>query len=60
MHYANDLLKKIANLSQKARILHDIDKFKLFELKNKGLYSNARVCVPKFGKHRFNIMINLS
>ena len=34
-------------------------KLKYFEVKNKILYYDDKVCVPKFGEHKLNIMNNL-
>lgn len=39
--------------------MNEIDKFKSFELKDEVLYYNGRVCIPKAGEYRLNIMNNL-
>ena len=47
------------SLSKEARTAEEIEKFKSFEVKDKILYYNGRVCVPKFGEHSLSIMNNL-
>jgi hypothetical protein len=61
MHYTYDdfFNSPFESLSKKARTTNEIKKLKVFELKDEILYYNSRVCVPKFGEHRLNIMNNL-
>ena len=47
------------SLSKEARTADEIEKFKYFELKDEILYYNGRVCVPKFGEYRLNVINNL-
>ena len=61
MDYIDDEFFNILfeSLSKEARTANKIEKLKSFELKDEILYYNGRVCVPKFGEHRFNIINNL-
>ena len=61
MDYIDDEFFNILfeSLSKEARTANKIEKFKSFELKDEILYYNGKVCVPKFGEHRFNIINNL-
>ena len=58
MHYVNDDFFKFPfeSLSKETRSIDEIEKFKSFDLKDEILYYNGRVCIPKFGEHRLNIM----
>ena len=60
-HYATDEYFNFSfeSLSKEAKTAEEIGKFKSFEVKDNILYYNGRVCVPKFGEHRLNIMNNL-
>ena len=61
MHYTIDDFCKFLfeSLSKEARTVDEIDKFKSFELNDGVLYYKCRVCVPKFGEYRLDIMNNL-
>ena len=61
MHYIDDEFFNIPfeSLSKEARTTDEIEKFKAFELKDEILYYNGKVCVPKFGEYRLNIINNL-
>ena len=60
-HYtADDFFKfSFKSLSKEARTTEEIGKFKSFEVKDKILYYNGRVCISKFGEHKLNIMNHL-
>ena len=60
-HYAIDDFFKFSfeSLSKEARTTDEIEKFKYFEVKDEILYYNGKVCVPKFGEHKLNIINNL-
>jgi hypothetical protein len=57
-HYVNDDILRVPyeSLSKEARTSEEIEKFKSYELKDHVLYYNSRVCIPKFGEYRLNIM----
>ena len=61
MHYANDDFFKFPfeSLFKETRSVDEIENFKSFDLKDEILYYNGRVCVPKSGEHRLNIMNDL-
>ena len=61
MHYVKDDFFKIPfeSLSKEARTVDEIDKFKSFELNDEILYYKGRVCIPKLGEYRLNIMNDL-
>ena len=60
-HYATDVFLNFLfeSFSKEAKIGEKIGKLKSFEVKDAILYYNRRVCIPKFGKHKLNIMNNL-
>jgi hypothetical protein len=57
-HYVNDDVLRVPyeSLGKETRTSEEIEKFKSYELKDRVLYYNSRVCIRNFGEYRLNIM----